>query len=73
MTTPTQTLTRRALEAGGLTTAQLARALRVSENTVTSWRVGARDVSGPARILLTLWADDPDHARAVCAIRVDVP
>ena len=69
--TDTQTLARNALAASGLTVSQLAASLDVTPDAVHKWTTGARTVSGPARILLTLWAHDPEHAAAVCALAVE--
>lgn len=69
--TPTQRLIQAALDASGLTAQQLARALGVSLEAVSAWRQGKRTASGPARILLALWATDPEQAAGVCGLAHD--
>jgi DNA-binding transcriptional regulator YiaG len=64
--TPTQRLAATALGASGLSITQLARALAVSPEALRTWTTGTRNATGPARILLNLWADDPELAANVC-------
>jgi hypothetical protein len=40
---------------------------------VTYWCGGVREVNGPASIPLALWVHDLEHAKAACALAVDVP